>query len=72
MRSKNKNPYSEILEIVRENEGSGIIYCLTRKKVDELTFKLQNDKISALSYHAGLSDEERSKIKLGLFGMISE
>jgi len=33
---------------------------LTRKKVDELTFKLQNDKISALSYHAGLTDEERS------------
>ncbi|MBD2693014.1 DNA helicase RecQ [Anabaena catenula] len=61
VRSKSKRAYAELLEIVRENEGSGIIYCLTRKKVDELTFKLQNDKVSALPYHAGLSDDERSK-----------
>ena len=61
VRPKTKNAYAELLEIIRENEGSGIIYCLTRKKVDELTFKLEHDKISALSYHAGLSDEERSK-----------
>ncbi|MEH2467343.1 DNA helicase RecQ [Nostoc sp.] len=58
--SKTKSAYAELLELVRENEGSAIIYCLTRKKVDELTFKLQNDHISALSYHAGLTDEERS------------
>ncbi|WP_341526429.1 DNA helicase RecQ [Nostoc sp. UHCC 0302] len=61
VRSKSKSAYAELLELVRENEGSAIIYCLTRKKVDELTFKLQNDKIAALSYHAGLSDEEREK-----------
>ncbi|MGM3308593.1 DNA helicase RecQ [Anabaena sp. WFMT] len=61
VRAKSKRAYAEILEIVRENEGSGIIYCLTRKKVDELTFKLQNDKVAALPYHAGLSDDERSK-----------
>ncbi|MBD0265760.1 MAG: ATP-dependent DNA helicase RecQ, partial [Tolypothrix sp. Co-bin9] len=61
IRSKTKSAYAEILEIVRENEGSGIIYCLTRKKVDELTFKLQNDKVAAISYHAGLTDEERTK-----------
>ena len=61
VRPKTKNAYAELLEIIRENEGSGIIYCLTRKKVDELTFKLEHDKISALSYHAGLTDEERSK-----------
>jgi ATP-dependent DNA helicase RecQ len=61
IRSKTKSAYAEILEIVKENEGSGIIYCLTRKKVDELTFKLQNDKIAALPYHAGLTDEERTK-----------
>jgi ATP-dependent DNA helicase RecQ len=60
VRSKTKSAYAELLELVRESEGSVIIYCLTRKKVDELTFKLQNDKISALSYHAGLTDEERS------------
>ncbi|MGF1935620.1 MAG: DNA helicase RecQ [Nostoc sp. ChiQUE02] len=60
VRSKTKSAYAELLELVRESEGSAIIYCLTRKKVDELTFKLQNDKIAALSYHAGLTDEERS------------
>ncbi|MEH2049525.1 DNA helicase RecQ [Nostoc sp.] len=60
VRSKSKSAYAELLELVRETDGSAIIYCLTRKKVDELTFKLQNDKIAALSYHAGLTDEERS------------
>ena len=61
VRPKTKYAYAELLEIIRENEGSGIIYCLTRKKVDEITLKLEHDKISALSYHAGLTDEERSK-----------
>ncbi|WYL97592.1 MAG: DNA helicase RecQ [Gloeotrichia echinulata IR180] len=61
VRAKSKYAYAELLELIRESEGSTIIYCLTRKKVDELTFKLQNDKIAALSYHAGLSDEERTK-----------
>ncbi|MDF5720501.1 MAG: DNA helicase RecQ [Rhizonema sp. PD37] len=61
VRPKTKSAYAELLEIIRENEGSGIIYCLTRKKVDEITLKLEHDKISALSYHAGLTDEERSK-----------
>lgn len=61
VRAKSKRAYGELLEIVRENEGSGIIYCLTRKKVDELTFKLQKDKVSALPYHAGLSDAERTE-----------
>lgn len=61
VRPKKKNSYLEVLEIIRENEGSGIIYCLTRKKVEELAFKLQKDNISALPYHAGLSDVERSE-----------
>jgi ATP-dependent DNA helicase RecQ len=60
VRPKNKYAYAELLELIRDTEGSAIIYCLTRKKVDELTFKLQNDKVSVLSYHAGLTDEERS------------
>ncbi|AFZ26827.1 ATP-dependent DNA helicase RecQ [Cylindrospermum stagnale PCC 7417] len=61
VRTKTKTAYAELLGIIRENQGSGIIYCLTRKKVDELTLKLQHDKISVLSYHAGLTDDERSK-----------
>ena len=61
VRPKNRNSYGEILEIIKENEGSGIIYCLTRKNVDELTLKLQNSQIAALPYHAGLVDHERAK-----------
>ncbi|MBN3944198.1 MAG: DNA helicase RecQ [Nostoc sp.] len=57
---KTKYAYTELLELIRETEGSTIIYSLTRKKVDELTFKLQNDKVVVLPYHAGLTDEERS------------
>ncbi|MEJ1931579.1 DNA helicase RecQ [Nostoc sp. NIES-2111] len=60
VRPKTKQAYAEVLELLRETEGSAIIYCLTRKKVEELTFKLQKDKISALPYHAGLPDNERS------------
>ncbi|MEH2169644.1 MAG: DNA helicase RecQ [Nostoc sp.] len=60
VRPKTKYAYAQLLELIRETEGSTIIYCLTRKKVDELTFKLQNDKVIALPYHAGLTDEERS------------
>ncbi|MGF1673308.1 MAG: RecQ family ATP-dependent DNA helicase, partial [Rivularia sp. (in: cyanobacteria)] len=56
-----KTAYVELLELIRETEGSVIIYCLTRKKVEELAFKLQHDHISALPYHAGLSDTERSE-----------
>ncbi|QOV23648.1 DNA helicase RecQ [Anabaenopsis elenkinii] len=61
VRPKSSSVYAEILEMIRETDGSVIIYCLTRKKVDELTFKLQHDQITALPYHAGLTDEERSK-----------
>jgi ATP-dependent DNA helicase RecQ len=60
VRPKTKYAYAELLELIRETEGSTIIYALTRKKVDELTFKLQNDKVVVLPYHAGLTDEERS------------
>ncbi|NJM21446.1 MAG: DNA helicase RecQ [Richelia sp. RM2_1_2] len=61
VRPKKKTAYVELLEQIRETEGSVIIYCLTRKKVEELAFKLQHDNISALPYHAGLSDSERSE-----------
>ncbi|MBD2353887.1 DNA helicase RecQ [Tolypothrix sp. FACHB-123] len=61
VRAKNKSAYAELLELIRDTTGAVIVYCLTRKKVEELTFKLQKDKISALAYHAGLPDDERSK-----------
>ncbi len=61
VRSKQKSAYAEVLGMIRETEGAVIIYCLSRKKVDEITSKLQNDKIAALPYHAGLSDSDRTQ-----------
>lgn len=60
VRPKEKSSYRELLSEIRNvRQGSGIIYCLSRRKVDEITSQLQRDRISALAYHAGLSDAER-------------
>lgn len=59
VRPKLKQPYRELLRLIQQTPGSGIIYCLSRKKVDEITQKLQADGIEALPYHAGLSDQVR-------------
>lgn len=40
-------------------DESGIVYCMTRKRVDSISDKLITDGFSALPYHAGLSDDER-------------
>lgn len=60
---KSKQPYAQLLKTVKQHQGtergSGIIYCLSRKRVNEVAFQLQQDGISALPYHAGLSAEER-------------
>jgi ATP-dependent DNA helicase RecQ len=61
VRPKHRNLYDEILQYVRKTEGSGIIYCASRRQVDELTAKLQRDGIGTLPYHAGLSDRIRSE-----------
>jgi ATP-dependent DNA helicase RecQ len=61
VRPKQKRSYEDLRQIIRKTPGSGIIYCLSRKKVDEITYKLQQDGIEALPYHAGLGDQERSQ-----------
>ncbi len=51
----------QIVEFLQEHkEQSGIVYCLSRKEVDSITQELQERGFSAMSYHAGLSDEERA------------
>ena len=60
VRRKSTTPYKELLAQVKQSKGSGIIYCLSRKKVDELTTKLQHDGIKVLPYHAGLDSETRT------------
>jgi ATP-dependent DNA helicase RecQ len=54
-------PESQIIKFIKENEGkSGIIYCLSRKKVEELTETLIVNNIKALPYHAGMDSATRS------------
>jgi len=57
-----KNVAKEIIRYIKNNTGkSGIIYCLSRKKVEELAETLQVNGIKALPYHAGLDSATRSK-----------
>ena len=52
----------QIIKFIKQNLGkSGIIYCLSRKKVEELAAVLQANDIKAAPYHAGLDSETRSK-----------
>jgi len=52
----------QIIRYIRSQEGkSGIIYCLSRKKVEELAELLQVNGINALAYHAGLDANTRGK-----------
>jgi ATP-dependent DNA helicase RecQ len=56
-----KNVTKEIIKYIKNNTGkSGIIYCLSRKKVEELAETLQVNGIKALPYHAGLDSATRS------------
>jgi ATP-dependent DNA helicase RecQ len=59
VRPKTRATYSELLEQARRDDGSGIVYCLSRKRVDELAAQLQDDDIRALPYHAGLDSNTR-------------
>lgn len=62
VRPKTKNIESDIIKFIKQNKGkSGIIYCLSRKKVEEITQVLQVNGISAVAYHAGLDAKTRAK-----------
>lgn len=57
---KPKNKFSALLEILNKNrDKTGIIYCSTRKVVEMVCHKLNENGFYATRYHAGLSDEER-------------
>ncbi len=57
---KDRNIYQRLLRTIRSESGAGIVYCLSRRRVEEVATKLKHDGIDALPYHAGLSDKERS------------
>lgn len=61
VRAKNKDVEKEIIKYIRSKPGkSGIIYCLSRKKVEELAETLKVNGISALPYHAGMEAAVRT------------
>lgn len=62
VRPKTKNVDRDIIRFIKKNEGkSGIIYCLSRKRVEELAQTLQVNGLKALPYHAGLDASSRSR-----------
>jgi len=58
VRSKSSRTYMELLAQARKG-GAGIVYCLSRRRVEELCERLQTDGIAARPYHAGLEATER-------------
>ncbi len=62
VRPKTKDVDKDIIKFIKQHQGkSGIIYCLSRKKVEELAAILQANEIKAAPYHAGLDSATRSK-----------
>lgn len=60
VRSKTDQVESDIIKFVKNNNGkSGIVYCLSRKRVEQLAKMLQVNGINALPYHAGLDSKTR-------------
>ena len=62
VRPKTNDVDKQIIKFIRQHEGkSGIIYCLSRKKVEELAEVLKANEIKAAPYHAGLDSATRSQ-----------
>ncbi|MCB9187085.1 MAG: DNA helicase RecQ [Flavobacteriales bacterium] len=62
VRPKTKNVARDMIKFIKQHEGkSGIVYCLSRKKVEEMAETLQVNGIKALPYHAGLDASTRAK-----------
>ena len=62
IRPKTKNVDADIIRFVKKNDGkSGIVYCLSRKRVEELAQVLQVNDVKAVPYHAGLDAKTRAR-----------
>ena len=62
VRTKTKNIESDIIRFIKQHKGkSGVIYCLSRKKVEEIAQVLQVNGISSVPYHAGLDAKTRAR-----------
>ena len=62
VRAKTKDVDKDIIKFIKQHPGkSGIIYCLSRKKVEELAAVLKANEIKAAAYHAGLDSTTRTQ-----------
>ncbi len=62
VRNKTANVDKDIIKFIKQHPGkSGIVYCLSRKKVEELAEILRANKINARAYHAGMESAVRSQ-----------
>jgi ATP-dependent DNA helicase RecQ len=55
-----KQSYEMLLTQIQQTEGSGIVYCSSRKNVEEVATKLKESGIDAIPYHGGMSNSDRS------------
>lgn len=53
--------YINLLQQIKRSQGSGIVYCLSRKRVNEISDRLREDGIDAIPYHAGLTPKVREE-----------
>ncbi|KAI9132504.1 DNA helicase RecQ [Acaryochloris sp. CCMEE 5410] len=61
VRPKSRQAYADLYREIRQHgQDSGIVYCLSRREVNEISARLQGDGIRALPYHAGMSDSART------------
>jgi len=62
--AEKRKPMRQILQFLHDWEGeSGIIYCLSRKRVEEVAVHLQRQGIRAAAYHAGMPGRRRDKVQ---------
>ncbi len=62
VRQKHRGSYHELLQLLRDQpDAPAIVYCQSRKSVDEISDLLRRDGIRALPYHAGLTSEQRTE-----------
>jgi len=62
VRQKTANVEKDIIKFIKQNSGkSGIIYCLSRKKVEDLAEVLRANNIKAAAYHAGMDSKDRTE-----------
>ena len=58
-----QNPKKQLLEFIKKhhNKETGIVYCLSRKKTEEITDYLKQEGLNVLMYHAGMESDERTR-----------